>query len=73
MSKNRNDKKLRLHLNTAFYLMEGLKESMAVDPIISKYGSNTYYDYPREHSDESVIRRCVQLRQELLQVMKILR
>lgn len=54
------------HLDTAILLMSGVKESLSVKP-----------DYwgiiPPEHSAESIYRRCVQARQELLQVQKALR
>ena len=73
MDNKRNDAKVRLHFNTAGYLFKSLTESMAVDPEEYKYQQYTYYSYRPEDSDESIIRRCVQIRQELLQVMKGLR
>ena len=61
---------LKLHLDTAELLMKGIQESIKVDPTRS-YGA--YDIIPQEHSDESIIRRCIQIRQELLQVIKKLR
>lgn len=52
-----------LHFKTAQLLMEGLQESMKAQP--NKWGS-----IPPEHSAESIKRRLVQVRQELLQVAK---
>lgn len=49
------------HLDTAILLMEGVKESLSAEP--DKWGC-----IPPEHSRESIHRRCVQARQELLQV-----
>lgn len=54
------------HLDTAILLMEGVKESLSAEP--DKWGC-----IPPEHSRESIHRRCVQARQELLQVQKALR
>ena len=67
----RHDKisNLKLHLDTAELLIKGVKESLQVH-----YDTSYGYNFvPSEHSDESVIRRCVQIRQELLQVIKKLR
>lgn len=74
MKNKRNEYSVRLHMNTATYLMESLKESMLAEP--DKWEllvGDPMYSYPPEHSDESIIRRCVQIRQELLQVIKKLR
>lgn len=51
------------HLNTAELLLSGIKESFIVEK--DKWGL-----IPPEHSKESIKRRCVQARQELLMVMK---
>ena len=64
-------KKIDLHLNTAYLLMEGISETALEWD--KKDPSYHYYSQPREHSKESMIRRCVQARQELLQVIKELR
>ena len=53
------------HLDTAILLMEGVKESLSAEP--DKWGC-----IPSEHSRESIHRRCVQARQERLQVQKAL-
>ena len=71
---NRSKKEVRLHFNTALYLMESLKESMTQDPeVYQSVVGYTHHYYNPEHSDESIIRRCIQIRQELLQVIKKLR
>ena len=57
---------LKLHLDTAELLMKGVQESVTVKP-------DHWNIIPPEHSSESIIRRCVQIRQELLQVIKKLR
>ena len=67
--RHENINNLKLHLDTAELLMKGVKESLNV-PLEKAYG---YEIVPPEHSDESIIRRCVQIRQELLQVIKKLR
>lgn len=54
------------HLDTAILLMEGVKESLSAEP--DEWGC-----IPPEHSRESIHRRYVQARQELLQVQKALR
>jgi hypothetical protein len=54
------------HLDTAILLMEGVKESLSAEP-------DKWRCIPPEHSRESIHRRCVQARQELLQVQKALR
>ena len=57
---------LKLHLDTAELLLKGVKESLDV-PYDTSYG---YGIVPPEHSDESICRRLVQIRQECLQVLK---
>lgn len=52
-----------LHFKTALLLMQGLQESMKVKP-------DKWNNVPPEHSAESIKRRLVQVRQELLQVAK---
>lgn len=60
------------HLETAQLLMEGVSDS--VDYIWSKTRAGEMYtDVPPEHSKESIKRRCVQIRQELLMVMNELK
>lgn len=60
------------HLETAKLLMEGVSDS--VNYIWSKTRAGEMYaDVPPEHSKESIKRRCVQIRQELLMVMKELK
>jgi len=62
----------RRHLETAKLLMCGVLDS--ADYIWSKTRSGEMYpDVPPEHSKESIKRRCVQIRQELLMVMKELK
>lgn len=57
---------LKLHLDTAELLLKGVKESFDfVPPEICEYKI-----IPPEHSDESICRRLVQIRQECLQVLK---
>ena len=73
MTTQRKNSNVRMHFTTAIYLMEGLKESMAADPNKWESGKYTYESFSPENSDESIIRRCVQIRQELLQVMKGIR
>lgn len=51
-----------MHLQAADLLMQGVKESMDVLD-----GDGKYY-FPPEHSVESVKRRIIQIRQELLRV-----
>lgn len=53
-----------LHYGSTFFLT-GVEESMGVEP--DKWGI-----IPPEHSKASMIRRCVQARQEILQVQKAL-
>lgn len=62
---------VNIHFQTAKYLIEGIEESMATwdKDRVAKVGYS-YANSETEHSRESVIRRCVQIRQELLQVMK---
>ena len=64
--------KLVTHFKIANLLMGTISETM------DKWSSKKtdlfpYYGMPPEHSKESVIRRCIQVRQELLQVIKELR
>lgn len=60
------------HLETAKLLMEGVSDS--ADYICNKTRTGEMYpDIPPEHSKESIKRRCVQIRQELLMVMKELK
>lgn len=65
-----NINNLKLHLDTAELLLKGVKESLNVKP--DKYESQGYSfeTIPPEHSDESICRRLVQIRQECLQVLK---
>ena len=60
----------KLHLDTADNLLRGVRESLNIHP--DKYESQgyTFYTYPPEHSDESICRRLVQIRQECLQLLK---
>ena len=64
-----NISNLKLHLDTAELLLKGVKESLEV-PYDTRYG---YGVVTPEHSDESIRRRLVQIRQECLQVLKKLR
>ena len=50
----------KLHFQTAELLMQGVKESMQV------YEKS--FILPPEHSEESIRRRIIQIRQELLRV-----
>lgn len=52
-----------LHFKTALLLIQGVQESMKVKP-------DQWNNVPPEHSAESIKRRLVQIRQELLQVEK---
>ena len=64
-------KEVERHLQTAKLLMEGVEESMATwDKERVDKGWFCYVNTQTEHSKESVVRRLVQIRQELLQVMK---
>lgn len=58
-------KNVKNHFTTAQLLLAGVEESMGVEP--DKWGI-----IPPEHSKASMIRRCVQARQEILQVQKAL-
>lgn len=59
----------RSHLETAKLLILGVSDS--VDYIWGHTRADEMYpDIPPEHSKESIKRRCVQIRQELLMVMK---
>ena len=63
--------KLARHMQTAKLLMEGIEESMATwDKEKVNKGWCSNINATPEHSRESVIRRCIQTRQELLQVIK---
>lgn len=58
---------LKLHLDTAELLLAGVKESL------NEKGHEVWGGYSivsPEHSDESICRRLVQVRQECLQVLK---
>lgn len=57
---------LKLHLDTAELLLKGVKESLEV-PYDTSGG---YGIISPEHSDESICRRLIQIRQECLQVLK---
>lgn len=63
------NKAIKRHFDTAKLLMEGVEESMSTWTKDNK-GWKYRYINPPENSKESVIRRLVQIRQELLQVMK---
>ena len=56
---------MKNHFTTAQLLLDGVEESMGATP--DKWGI-----IPPEHSKASMIRRCVQARQEILQVQKAL-
>ena len=56
-------KEAKLHFETAELLMKGLRLSLEAKP-------DQYGDIAPEHSAESIKRRCVQIRQEVLQVQK---
>lgn len=64
---------LDTHINTADLLIDGIKESLNERGSKFEHQGITYTIVPPEHSRESIIRRCVQARQELLQVIKKLR
>ena len=61
---------LKLHLDTAELLLKGVKESLEVKPDTYESQGYTFKTIPPEHSDESICRRLVQIRQECLQVLK---
>lgn len=65
---------IKRHFQTAKLLMEGIEESMATwsKERVDK-GWYCYVSTETEHSKESVVRRLIQTRQELLQVLKELR
>lgn len=64
-------KTVNRHFQTAKLLIEGVEETMATwDTERLDRGWYSFINYATENSKESVIRRCVQIRQELLQVMK---
>lgn len=60
-----DDEECEEPFTTAQLLLAGVEESMGVEP--DKWGV-----IPPEHSKASMIRRCVQARQEILQVQKAL-
>ena len=62
-------KEVKQHLQTAKLLMDGIEESISTWTKENE-GWHSRYINPPEHSMKSVVRRCVQIRQELLQVMK---
>ena len=62
--------KVKRHYETAFYLMTGITETFSEWEKEKKDSRWPYCGAAPEHSKESVIRRCIQIRQELLQVMK---
>lgn len=64
-TKMKMTKSVKNHFTTAQLLLAGVEESMGVEP--DKWGI-----IPPEHSKASIIRRCVQVRQEILQVQKAL-
>lgn len=68
--RHENINNLKLHLDTAELLLKGVKESLNVKPNTYELQGYTYEIIPPEHSDESVCRRLVQIRQECLQVLK---
>ena len=66
--------KMERHLQTAKLLMEGIEESIQTwDKERTAKGWYAYASYATEHSKESVARRLIQTRQELLQVIKELK
>lgn len=67
-------KKIERHLQTAKLLMEGIEESIQTwDKERTAKGWYAYANSATEHSKESVVRRLIQTRQELLQVIKELK
>lgn len=64
-TKMKMTKNVKNHFTTAQLLLAGVEESMGVEP--DKWGVIS-----PEHSKASMIRRCVQARQEILQVQKAL-
>ena len=65
--------KVSRHFETAVKLMTGINETFVEWDEKKEKDRWPWYNQPPEHSKESVIRRCIQIRQELLQVMKELR
>lgn len=63
------DGNTRSHLETAKLLILGVSDSADYIWSMTRTGE-MYPDIPPEHSKESIKRRCVQIRQELLMVMK---
>lgn len=62
---------LMLHLNTAKSLIAGIEESIEAIKIADMSSAYFAPDVPKEHSKESIDRRLIQARQELLVVSKI--
>ena len=66
--------KIDRHFQTAKLLLEGIEESMQTwDKERTAKGWYAYANSATEHSKESVVRRLIQTRQELLQVIKELK
>lgn len=57
---------LKLHLDTAILLLQGIKESLEVQ---EEHGQGVA-GIPPEHSCTSIERRCVQARQEIRRVVQ---
>ena len=67
-------KKIERHLQTAKLLREGVEESIQTwDKERTAKGWYAYANSATEHSKVSVVRRLIQTRQELLQVIKELK
>ena len=62
---------LVMHLNTAKALIIGIEESLAEIKNADQKTGDCTPDVPKEHSKESIDRRLIQARQELLVVSKI--
>ena len=69
--RHENISNLKLHLDTAELLLKGVRESLNEKgtQYVSVVGITETF-IPPEHSDESICRRLVQIRQECLQVLK---
>lgn len=65
--------KISRHFDTAWKLMVGIGETFTEWNDEKKDERWPWFGQAPEHSKESVIRRCIQIRQELLQVMKELK
>ena len=62
---------IKRHIQTARLLMDGAEESMATwDKERQEKGWYCYINSDPVHSKESVVRRLIQARQELLQVIR---